>query len=52
MAKKPKKDMGMLEVEKPPVVSPWAWLRGRFFAGMVIAAPIVVTFTILQIFIN
>jgi len=52
MAKKPKKDMGMLEVEKPRPVSPWAWLRARFFAGMVIAAPIVVTFAILQFFIS
>ncbi|HPE47234.1 MAG TPA: DUF502 domain-containing protein [Hyphomonas sp.] len=52
MARKPKKDMGILEVEKPPRVSPWAWLRNRFFAGMVIAAPIVVTFSILQFFIT
>ncbi|MEZ5984543.1 MAG: DUF502 domain-containing protein [Hyphomonas sp.] len=52
MAKKPKKDMGMLEVSKPPRVSAWAWLRARFFAGMVIAAPIVVTFAILQFFIE
>ncbi|HPF22881.1 MAG: DUF502 domain-containing protein [Hyphomonas sp.] len=52
MARKPKKELGMLEVEKPPRVSPWAWLRGRFFAGMVIAAPIVVTFAILQFVIT
>ena len=52
MAKKPKKDMGILEVEKLPRVSAWAWLRARFFAGMVIALPIVVTFAILQFFIN
>ena len=52
MAKKPKKDMGMLEVEKPPRVSPWAWLRARFFAGMVIALPIAVTFGILQFVIE
>ena len=52
MAKKPNKDIGMLKVEKPPRVSLWAWLRARFFAGMVIAAPIVVTFAILQFFIE
>ena len=52
MAKKPKKDMGMLEVGKPPRVSPWAWLRARFFAGMVIALPIAVTFGILQFVIE
>lgn len=52
MAKKPKKDMGILEVQKLPRVSAWAWLRARFFAGMVIALPIVVTFAILQFFIN
>ena len=52
MAKKPKKDMGILGVEKPPRVSPWAWLRARFFAGMVIALPIAVTFGILQFVIE
>ncbi|MCA8902463.1 MAG: DUF502 domain-containing protein [Hyphomonas sp.] len=54
MTKKPEthKELGMLEVEKPPRVSAWAWLRNRFFAGMVVAAPIVVTFSILQFFIS
>ena len=30
----------------------FAWLRGRFFAGMVIAAPLAATFFILQFLIN
>ncbi len=52
MARKPKKDIGMLPVEKPKGVSAFAWLRGRFFAGMFIAAPIVVTFSVLQFVIS
>ncbi|WP_084419084.1 DUF502 domain-containing protein [Henriciella litoralis] len=38
----------------PPPKRPsvWAWLRGRFLAGMVIAAPIAITFFVLQFLIN
>ena len=40
-------DMG-----KPKPVGLFAWLRGRFFAGMVIAAPLAATFFILQFLIT
>ena len=38
----------------PPVakVGLFKWLRGRFFAGMVIAAPLAATFLILQFLIT
>jgi uncharacterized membrane protein len=37
---------------KPKPIGLFAWLRGRFFAGMVIAAPLAATFFILQFLIN
>jgi len=37
---------------KPKQVGLFAWLRGRFFAGMVIAAPLAATFFILQFLIT
>lgn len=37
---------------KPKRVSLWAWLRGRFLAGMVIAAPVAITFYVLVFLIN
>ncbi len=37
---------------KPKPVGLFAWLRGRFFAGMVIAAPLAATFFILQFLIT
>lgn len=37
---------------KPKTVGLFAWLRGRFFAGMVIAAPLAATFFILQFLIT
>ncbi|MEO1552742.1 MAG: DUF502 domain-containing protein [Pseudomonadota bacterium] len=37
---------------KPKRVGLFAWLRGRFFAGMVIAAPLAATFFILQFLIT
>lgn len=40
-------DMG-----KPKQLGLFAWLRGRFFAGMVIAAPLAATFFILQFLIT
>ena len=40
-------DMG-----KPKPIGLFAWLRGRFFAGMVIAAPLAATFFILQFLIT
>ncbi|MEL7393952.1 MAG: DUF502 domain-containing protein [Pseudomonadota bacterium] len=39
-------------MNKPKQVGLFAWLRGRFFAGMVIAAPLAATFFILQFLIN
>ena len=36
----------------PKRVGLFAWLRGRFFAGMVIAAPLAATFLILQFLIT
>ncbi|KCZ94664.1 DUF502 domain-containing protein [Hyphomonas johnsonii] len=52
MARKKDPDMGRLPGEAPPTQSLFGWLRGRFFAGMVIAAPIAVTFLILQFLIG
>ena len=45
-------DYGLLPPHKPRRLSFFGWLRGRFFAGMVIALPVVVTFLILQFLIN
>lgn len=39
-------------IGKPKKVGLFAWLRGRFFAGMVIAAPLAATFLILQFLIT
>ena len=39
-------------IGKPRKVGLFAWLRGRFFAGMVIAAPLAATFLILQFLIT
>ncbi len=39
-------------IGKPQKVGLFAWLRGRFFAGMVIAAPLAATFLILQFLIT
>ena len=39
-------------IGKPKPVGLFAWLRGRFFAGMVIAAPLAATFLILQFLIT
>lgn len=53
MAKNRRRDQGLLGIDpKPRRVSLWAWLRGRFLAGMVIAAPIAITFFVLQFLIN
>lgn len=38
--------------DKPKPLGLFAWLRGRFFAGMVIAAPLAATFFILQFLIT
>ena len=40
------------DMRKPNPVGLFAWLRGRFFAGMVIAAPLAATFFILQFLIT
>lgn len=37
---------------KPPRQSLFSWLRARFFAGMVIAAPIAITFWVIQFLIT
>ena len=39
-------------IGKPKPLGLFAWLRGRFFAGMVIAAPLAATFFILQFLIT
>lgn len=53
MAKKGKTPEEMIPgMNKPKPVGLFAWLRGRFFAGMVIAAPLAATFFILQFLIN
>jgi len=40
------------DVGKPKPLGLFAWLRGRFFAGMVIAAPLAATYFILQFLIT
>ncbi|WP_300378951.1 DUF502 domain-containing protein [Henriciella sp.] len=55
MAKnKPRQDDANDLMNPQPKQKPslWAWLRARFLAGMVIAAPIAVTFYVLQFLIN
>ena len=52
MAKKPAPTDNGLMAPEPKRLSLWAWLRGRFLAGMVIAAPIAITFFVLQFLIN
>jgi|TARA_R110002020_G_scaffold316899_2_gene532377 uncharacterized membrane protein len=52
MARRKDPEGGAPPPEKAPTQSLFAWLRGRFFAGMVIAAPIAVTFLILQFLIG
>lgn len=53
MARKGKNTGGIMDMEpKPKRISVWAWLRGRFLAGMVIAAPIAITIFVLQFLIN
>ena len=42
----------MPSLEPPKKLGFFAWLRGRFFAGMVIAAPLAATFFILQFLIT
>ncbi|MEL6473746.1 MAG: DUF502 domain-containing protein [Pseudomonadota bacterium] len=51
MARGKDKQKGLLG-DSLPRQSLFGWLRGRFFAGMVIAAPITVTFLVLQFLIN
>ena len=53
MAKRTKIDAGLMGTEtvvKKPSV--FVWLRSRFLAGIVIAAPIAITFFVLQFLIN
>ena len=52
MSDKHKPDAGLPLADKPKKLSLFAWLRGRFFAGMVIAAPIAITFYALRWVIN
>ncbi|MEM9225724.1 MAG: DUF502 domain-containing protein [Pseudomonadota bacterium] len=52
MSKKTNFEDMMGEVEAPKKLGLFAWLRGRFFAGMVIAAPIAATYFILQFLIT
>ncbi|MBU2604870.1 MAG: DUF502 domain-containing protein [Alphaproteobacteria bacterium] len=52
MARRKDHHDGLLLPDKPHPKSLFVWLRGRFFAGMVIAAPIAVTFLILQFLIS
>ena len=49
---KNKPDDLLLGQSKPKKVGVFAWLRGRFFAGMVIAAPLAATYFILQFLIT
>ena len=46
MAKKQKIDPSRLGMELKDKVSPFAWLRARFFAGIIIAAPIAISVSI------
>lgn len=52
MTDRPKEKRALRPVPEPPKQSFFAWLRGRFFAGMVIAAPIAVTFWVLTFLID
>lgn len=52
MARQPANEENGIMNPKPRRPSLWAWLRGRFLAGMVIAAPVAVTFYVLQFLIN
>ncbi len=52
MAKGKTPDEMIEDMNKPKPVGLLAWLRGRFFAGMVIAAPLAATFFILQFLIT
>lgn len=52
MSKGKTPDQLIPDVNKPKPLGLFAWLRGRFFAGMVIAAPLAATFFILQFLIN
>ncbi len=52
MARKDKKDQAFGSGKPPKKASLFVWLRGRFLAGMVIAAPIAITFLILQFLIS
>ncbi len=52
MAKNTKLGDMIPEAEAPKRIGLFAWLRGRFFAGMVIAAPLAATFFILQFLIT
>lgn len=52
MAKKSGQSDNGLMTPAPKRPSLGAWLRGRFLAGMVIAAPIAITFFVLQFLIN
>ncbi len=56
MAKKTKEPQSPLipsdALEPPRKQSLFAWLRARFFAGMVIAAPIAITFWVIQFLIT
>ena len=52
MAKGTTPDEMLPGMGKPKPVGLFAWLRGRFFAGMVIAAPLAATFFILQFLIT
>jgi len=52
MAKGKTPDEMIPNVGKPKPLGLFAWLRGRFFAGMVIAAPLAATYFILQFLIT
>ena len=50
--KKNKAEDMLMGHDKPKPIGLFAWLRGRFFAGMVIAAPLAATYFILQFLIT
>lgn len=52
MAKGKTPDELITNLNKPKPLGLFAWLRGRFFAGMVIAAPLAATYFILQFLIT
>ena len=52
MAKGKTPEQLLTDMSKPKPIGLFAWLRGRFFAGMVIAAPLAATFFILQFLIT